>query len=58
MNTLYRFWSYYLRETNDAKMYSDFKTFASEDARRSYMCAPAFCFPTHCVNFRVVSPRR
>ncbi|CAN8244259.1 unnamed protein product [Cochlearia groenlandica] len=36
MNSLYRFWSYFLRETFVPSMYDDFKKFALEDAAESY----------------------
>ncbi|KAF2572662.1 hypothetical protein F2Q70_00005717 [Brassica cretica] len=36
MNHLYRFWSYFLRETFVPSMYEDFQKFALEDAAGSY----------------------
>ncbi|KAL0735362.1 hypothetical protein Bca4012_011572 [Brassica carinata] len=36
MNHLYRFWSYFLRETFVPSMYEDFKKFALEDAAGNY----------------------
>uniref|UniRef100_A0A7S0RQK2 Uncharacterized protein n=1 Tax=Pyramimonas obovata TaxID=1411642 RepID=A0A7S0RQK2_9CHLO len=36
MNTLYRFWCYYLRDHSNGQMYADFKKLAMEDAKDSY----------------------